>query len=203
MASDQNREDLTGLPSGIREQFEDLLTKYRKLAEQSEDLRMSMTEMEENARLDTLTGAIGYSAFLDELRRAADLMARHSIPVTVVVIELIHVDSLAQVYGEDIPLQALTGMKQVVEKRVRSSDVIGRTGKHELSIIMWYAEKFDSERRAGDLKRAVESQTLIEGKPHVSVRAAVGTAAATVNLSAEDMLQQARARAAQDRQRAA
>ncbi len=203
MNAKHDRDDLSGLPPGIREQFEDLLAKYNALAESSEDLRLTLTEIEEDARHDSATGAISVTAFFEELTRACALMKRHDIPVSVLTIELLQIDHLEQVYGADIPLQVLAQIADGLRQRVRTSDIIGRTEKHELSVILWYAEKFDCERRAGEIKREIEAQTQLEGLPPMDIRIAVGTATAVAHEPVDALMARARAKLARDRQQAA
>lgn len=114
--------------------------------------------------IDYLTGA--------KTRRAFDLQAdvifarrdRSAVPISLVVADIDHFKSINDKYGHQMGDQVLRAFGQLMESKLRRTDIVGRIGGEEFCIILWNAPQAGAMIVAENLRLRFEDLT-IEGMP--------------------------------------
>ena len=84
---------------------------------------------------DSLTGLLSHESLLSRLRVQLELAKRYQRPVTYALIDLDHFKQVNDTYGHLLGDEVLNRIAILLERRLRNSDIIGRYGGEEFSVI--------------------------------------------------------------------
>ncbi len=131
----------------------------------------------------------------EEVNRAR----RHGTALSCLLVAIDDVEDLAVRHGQQLPEQALAYAGPALRRELRSFDRVGRPSERELLVLLPGADSPRGEavaRRLLDRLRAIKIEA---GGVRRAVRFSVGLAAWRADLSAEQLLEQARAAARRER----
>jgi len=132
-------------------------------------------ELAEQARTDSLTGALNRRAMEEAALRETSRSIRHGTPVCMIVLDIDHFkqinDSLGHAAGDSV----LKALVQQVRSMLRTSDLIARTGGEEFTILLPDTPATTGVVAAERVRRAIEAlQVIYDSKPiHFTVSAGV------------------------------
>ncbi len=144
---------------------------------------------------DTLTGLFNRRRFEQELEREVASARRYSTGGAVLVLDLDHFkivnDSLGHAAGDEL----ITIIGEMLRRRLRNSDIVGRMGGDEFAVILPRADEAEARRTGESLLREVRADlraASVSGAQHVT--ACIGVAlfgSPRPELSAEELLAEA------------
>ena len=133
-------------------------------------------ELREQAMTDELTGALSRRAFRTEGGRLAVLSNRHRHPLAVVCFDLDHFKSINDSYGHAAGDEVLRRVAEVVQNRMRKSDLFARLGGEEFAVLLPETDRRGALDVAEALRRDISLLRFdFEGKT-VNVTASLGIA---------------------------
>ena len=109
-------------------------------------------EMVRQARTDPLTGLLNRRAFMSEVLRRIERLAREELPGTVMFIDLDNFKSLNDQLGHERGDEALCIVANLLGITVRPSDLVARLGGDEFAVWMDGADEFTAGERAEALR---------------------------------------------------
>lgn len=130
----------------------------------------------ESATKDPLTRVANKGAFSDALDREFAYARRHGTPLAVVMFDVDHFKRINDTLGHAAGDSVLQGMAQIVERSVRSEDLLARVGGEEFALVLRGLDDAGVAACAERIRRLVESAVFMEGNGRVPVTVSVGTA---------------------------
>ena len=151
-------------------------------------------QMEQLATHDGLTGCLNRSTtdalLAHELQRAR----REARPLAFVLLDLDHFKQVNDQHGHRTGDAVLRGFAEAVRRRLRASDVFGRTGGEEFGLVLPGTDAAGARWLVEAIRREVEAMTLAgaAGQPvKVTVSAGIAVAAPDTALSGDRLYGQA------------
>jgi diguanylate cyclase (GGDEF)-like protein/PAS domain S-box-containing protein len=108
-------------------------------------------EITEQARTDPLTGLLNRRAFMDEMGRRLDRLAREGQPGTILFVDLDGFKQLNDQRGHDVGDEALCLVADLLRDTVRPTDLVARLGGDEFAVWLDGADDLTAAERAEHL----------------------------------------------------
>ena len=99
-------------------------------------MRQGMAELQELAEKDALTGLLNPRAYYDVTNRLIWLAHRTSSPYALLFVDLDHFKMINDCFGHETGDAVLTAVARTLSDHIRQSDVLGRIGGEEFSILL-------------------------------------------------------------------
>ncbi|MDH0895189.1 MULTISPECIES: GGDEF domain-containing protein [unclassified Pseudomonas] len=96
----------------------------------------AFAELQHQAQTDQLTGADSRGHFKQELRRALKDAGRSQSPVVLALLDIDHFKSVNDRYGHDAGDHALRHICDLLYRRLRTTDNLGRLGGEEFGLLL-------------------------------------------------------------------
>lgn len=87
-------------------------------------------------RQDSLTGLLNHIAFKLRLEGEIDRSRREHQPISLAMVDIDHFKKVNDTYGHPVGDRVIKGLAQLMSKRLRKSDIIGRYGGEEFVVAM-------------------------------------------------------------------
>jgi diguanylate cyclase (GGDEF)-like protein len=145
------------------------------------------------AMIDGLTGLYNRAAFFKRFKEILAFCGRKNDPVAVLMIDADHFKSINDHFGHQVGDRALRFIAEVIAKNLRESDVAGRYGGEEFSVVL-PATGLDGARLVAErIRRLCETGTIYAGGQALKITVSIGlTALERVGvLDADDIIRQA------------
>jgi len=157
-------------------------------------LRMAalISEARRLAATDSLTGLMNRRAFLEAMERESSRATRHTLPLSVLMIDVDHFKKVNDTYGHDAGDVVLRGMATVLHRIARKSDFVARWGGEEFIVALVQTADAGGRIAAERVRRAINEATftLPSGNP-IKVTASIGLASAASTVQLEDLITRA------------
>ncbi len=150
----------------------------------------STRRMEEMATTDGMTACLNRSATDALLAHSLERGRRDGAPVAFALLDLDFFKQINDRHGHGAGDDALRTFAEVVRKRLRGSDVLGRMGGEEFGLILPATDAPGAQRLVDDIRRAVEGLSLRgrDGQAiQLTVSAGIAVAASDSGLSADQL----------------
>ena len=108
----------------------------RRLEQQQDALEMQQAELERLARTDPLTGLLNRRSFFDEASRELRWVQRTGHPAVVISFDLDDFKTINDTRGHAAGDASLRAVSDLLRAERRATDVIGRLGGEEFSIVV-------------------------------------------------------------------
>lgn len=171
-----------------------LLTNVAQQAALAIDNARHHAEVEERARRDSLTGAYNHGHFLGALRQAVHSSLSHQNPLSLIMLDIDHFKEYNDRYGHTIGDEVLCLLVQVIQKQIKSRDIIGRWGGEEFGLILEGAA-LENALQVAQRIRSMLSQTILttsQGKKIAAPTISQGIACLPLHArSAEELVEKA------------
>jgi diguanylate cyclase (GGDEF)-like protein len=148
-------------------------------------IAMNELQLRQRATIDSLTGVLSRRAFKEEGARAVALAVRHRHRLSCISFDLDFFKTINDTYGHAAGDRVLVGVTRTCMGLLRQSDLIGRLGGEEFSILLPYADRQSALDVAEKLRTAIEGMTFELGGLAVSVTASFGVS--TIDLATQDI----------------
>jgi diguanylate cyclase (GGDEF)-like protein len=144
---------------------------------------MQMTALYEDARrlatTDALTGLLNRRALLDGLHRECARSDRHSVPMSLLLLDVDHFKRINDEHGHAAGDAVLQAVARVLTSAARRSDYVARWGGEEFVVALPQTGDAGARIAAERLRRAVASMGVAVGDRGELVRATVSIGAAS------------------------
>lgn len=181
-------------PYAFDEEDLQLLTNVAQQASLAIDNARHHAEVEEQARRDSLTGAYNHGHFLAALRQAVHASLSNYHPLSLIMLDIDHFKEYNDRYGHTIGDEVLRLIVKVIQKEVKSHDVIGRWGGEEFGLIL-EGDSLKNALQVAQRIRITLSQTILttsEGKKIAAPTISQGIACLPLHArSAEELVEKA------------
>ncbi len=91
-------------------------------------------ELEERARLDSLTGVFNHGYFLELLKKQADESLAHGTTLSLIMLDVDHFKKYNDTYGHLAGDKILTALCDTIRGHIKNTDAVGRWGGEEFAI---------------------------------------------------------------------
>jgi len=156
-----------------------LETQFAEKSRELDIIRESLSQSEQRARTDTLTGLPNRRA-LEEFFRAAQAQAmEQGHPLSALLIDIDHFKQFNDSFGHGVGDQVLRLVAKVLRERVRENDLPARYGGEELIAVLPGADLAACEATAERVRRALAECKITlrstgEALPGITVSIGVG-----------------------------
>lgn len=153
----------------------------------SELAQVAMNELELRrlSRIDGLTGVASRAAFKDDARRFVALARRHRQALSCVSFDIDHFKSINDTYGHAAGDRVLAAVSEAVGGQLRRSDLFGRMGGEEFTVLLPHTDTERAREAAEKLRLVLRSLRFPGSHPPISVSASFGIA--TLDPVADDI----------------
>jgi diguanylate cyclase (GGDEF)-like protein len=154
-----------------------LMQKVAVATQQVELLESRTRSLEEQTRRDPLTGLYNRSYLDSALDKEFQQSNRHGWPLALAFIDLDHFKQLNDTYGHQLGDAVLIGVAELLSRKLRSSDILGRYGGEEFLLVLPGTPRNGALIVVERLLQAIRSQHYPpDTQQGISVTASVGLA---------------------------
>lgn len=149
----------------------------RKVAERTAEvasanaaLQAANDELSLLATTDVLTGAWNRRHFEQVAATEIARAHRYKTPLSLLLFDIDHFKRVNDRYGHEVGDQVLIGLTQLMQRNLRSSDLLARWGGEEFTVLMPYCDVTDAAHLAEKLRALVAAQPFPEvGRVTISI----------------------------------
>jgi two-component system cell cycle response regulator len=157
-------------------------------------LRMAalISEARRLAATDALTGLMNRRAFMEAMDRERSRAVRHTLPLSLLMLDVDHFKKVNDTYGHDAGDAVLRGIAAVLRKIARKSDFVSRWGGEEFVVALAQTADAGGRIAAERVRRAIAdtAYTLPSGEK-LNATASVGLASATAQINLDELVARA------------
>lgn len=169
--------------------FDYFLNETKLLAEPLVMERETLRQTELMAHFDQLTGLHNYAYFESEIKTEVARAKRYDTSLCLVLADLDGFKEVNDTMGHRAGNEVLREVGHILQKRLRSSDLIARFGGDEFAVLLHRTDPPDAERVAGSLCKSIGEQFNREGRPPIPrVTASFGMSALPTQANSEEEL---------------
>jgi len=129
----------------------------------STERRRAEERLRELADHDALTGVFNRRRFTEELQRSIANSTRYGGHGAVLVVDVDHFKRINDAFGHAVGDQALARLGALLRERVRSTDVVGRLGGDEFTVLLPHADEEQAAALAVALLEKVRREGTVTG----------------------------------------
>lgn len=133
-------------------------------------------ELRRLATYDALTGAANRRHFLDRAGVEIDRSRRYRYPLALLALDLDRFKSINDTHGHGVGDAVLKQVSRRILSMLRDSDVFGRIGGEEFSLLLPNTDLEGAAVLAERLRSAIESMDVVAGPQHVPLSVSIGVA---------------------------
>ncbi|MEB3285550.1 MAG: GGDEF domain-containing protein [Candidatus Sericytochromatia bacterium] len=133
-------------------------------------------DLRHQADHDPLTNLPNRRALKVFLRREIKLATRHTLPLSLVMVDLDHFKKFNDTHGHIAGDRLLTAMARALQHLSRSTDCVARYGGEEFVVVLPHTDQRGAGKFAHKLLAAVQALSATPEGCHESITASIGTA---------------------------
>jgi two-component system, cell cycle response regulator len=163
-------------------------------AELGGPLRMAalISEARRLAATDSLTGLMNRRAFMDAMDRERSRAVRHTLPLSLLMLDVDHFKKVNDTHGHDGGDAVLRGIADVLRKIARNSDFVSRWGGEEFIVALTQTAEGGGRIAAERVRRAIaETPFLLPNGEVLHATASIGLASATAQINLDELVARA------------
>jgi diguanylate cyclase (GGDEF)-like protein len=137
-------------------------------------LQQSVSELQEQLRVDLLTGLFNYRYFVQSLAQEMERSRRSAQATALVMVDLDYFKKFNDRWGHEAGNQALIAAARAIKHTVRQLDIPCRYGGEEFAIILPSTELRTAVQVAERIRSAIESVVVMVDGSELSLTASLG-----------------------------
>lgn len=126
----------------------------------TQELCEANTKLAHLASTDALTNIRNHRSFFEQAQMSMDLSIRQKTPLSLLVLDLDLFKNINDNYGHSVGDKVLRHFVQQVNKRLRKTDLFGRVGGEEFTILLTDTHLKAAVTLAGELCRCIEETSV-------------------------------------------
>ncbi len=139
-------------------------------------LRRDRAELRELCTTDPLTRAQNVRSFRDILAHEFKVSVRYGQPLSLLMLDADHFKLVNDTYGHDAGDYVLKELTVILQRHVRQSDVVARTGGEEFGIILPRAGAKQAGKFAQRIRKEVAAHRFVAYGHHLRLTISIGWA---------------------------
>lgn len=160
---------------------------YQELVLARESLENRTEQLTVLARVDPLTELLNRRAVHDDFIAIINQLHRHSLPVTLLLIDIDHFKSINDTLGHSRGDEILIEISGIMKQITRSSDILARWGGEEFLLVLYNTDLSDAQELCERIHRKVNEIELDDEK---RLTVSIGVASIkTEDLSGSDIFE--------------
>lgn|GEM_PF-1205013 len=156
---------------------------YQELAALSESfylmgekIRQLMDRLESQAQYDALTGLANRFHFFQRGRQIIELIQRNERTCSLIFLDIDKFKRINDTFGHAVGDEVLISLARMLERNVRISDVVGRLGGEEFTIILPDTDIEGAKMMAERLRKHIKETTIKAGDINLNITVSMGIA---------------------------
>lgn len=145
------------------------------VAERTQDLEIAKSQAEYEASVDALTGINNRRSFLQQAQIAFEHAQKHGESMHILMFDIDRFKEVNDTHGHAVGDIALTAFANAFKKEIRDSDIFGRIGGEEFSLVL-IGSKETVEHTTKRLCDRVRSTTIAANDTEINLTTSVGIA---------------------------
>jgi diguanylate cyclase (GGDEF)-like protein len=155
---------------------DDAKSGVRRLRSQLAQALARIDELQASADTDFLLGIPNRRGFERELNRSISYIKRYHASGALIVLDVDRLKPINDAFGHAAGDQVLKAVVAVLQRQVRSSDMIGRLGGDEFALLLWNLSETDARAKAASLEQAIDRLSFVFRGRSITAGASAGVA---------------------------
>lgn len=131
-------------------------------------------ELRRLATTDALTGVSNRRGFMEKVEHELRRAQRYGNPFTMIMVDIDHFKSINDNYGHQVGDLVLQKMALTIKSALRKSDIFGRIGGEEFSIVLMETEPDTAISISERIRSRIEALSIHTGKETVHITISIG-----------------------------
>lgn len=131
-------------------------------------------ELRRLATTDALTGVSNRRGFMEKVEHELSRAQRYGNPFTMIMVDIDHFKSINDNYGHQVGDLVLQKMALAIKSALRKSDIFGRIGGEEFSIVLMETEPETAISISERIRSRIEALSIHTGKETVHITISIG-----------------------------
>lgn len=131
-------------------------------------------ELRRLATTDALTGVSNRRGFMEKAEHELRRVQRYGNPFTMIMVDIDHFKSINDNYGHQVGDLVLQKMALAIKSALRKSDIFGRIGGEEFSIVLMETEPDTAISISERIRSRIEALSIHTGKETVHITISIG-----------------------------
>ena len=149
-------------PNAFSQGDMDLLSNLAQHAALALDNTVHHKQVEEQSRLDSLTGTYNHRYFLKALQDLIDQAGSSGQVISLVMLDIDFFKKYNDSYGHQIGDAILTQLCETIKKYIKKTDFVGRWGGEEFAIALPGAKGSDAHQVAERIQKSMQEMVLVD-----------------------------------------
>ena len=163
----------------------------RVLKAELAEARKRIEGLQASAETDFLLDILNRRGFERELNRSIAYIKRYQATGALIMLDVDRLKLINDAFGHAAGDEVLKAIADVLTRRVRASDVVGRIGGDEFAILLWNLSETDARAKAAVLEQALDSLSFTFDGRTVTAGASAGVAILGPHTDARRVLEEA------------
>ncbi len=161
------------LDTTVYEEIDVLSQSFYRMGEKISQL---MEILESQAQYDNLTGLANRHYYFKRSQQILELIQRNKRSCSLIFLDIDKFKKVNDTYGHSVGDEVLVQLGKLLERNIRISDVAGRLGGEEFSIILPDTDIDGAQLLAERLRNRVEDTLLLIGETTLNITVSIGIA---------------------------
>jgi diguanylate cyclase (GGDEF)-like protein len=155
------------------------------------EMRARISDLEDSAEVDPLTGLANGRQFRAQLERVVSQSNRHGTPAALLLIDLTGLKAVNERYSQVAGDAALSHVARLLKELIRTSDIAARTGGATFALLLDHLDSESAIDTGERIARCIAAQPLDLGGTRVPLGATVAVAAILAGDKADAVVERA------------
>ncbi len=134
------------------------------------------SQMEEQSRVDGLTGVLRRQAFMDRMNEEIKRSKMFNSPFSIMMVDIDHFKAVNDGHGHAAGDAVLRRVGELLKESVYETDVVGRYGGEEFIVLLPKAEIEGVRRKAESLRQRMQQEVISSGFEQLKITVSIGLA---------------------------
>ncbi len=153
--------------------------------------QLKIENLKDAATIDALTGCYNRREFENQLKRNIASAARHKSDMSLFMFDLDYFKKINDTYGHPAGDKVLQEITLLVQKSMRSGDILARYGGEEFIAILPETDKTKAMELADRLREKIAKMTILHNKTNIKVTASFGVSELNRSADIDKIIQDA------------
>ncbi len=161
---------------------------HETLRDNNSRLNEANEKLTELAVKDSLSGLLNRRAFFEHTEKEWRRSVRYDLPISCLMLDIDHFKSINDTYGHPVGDSVIRKVGQVIREVFRDTDVMGRYGGEEFTVVLYDCDANAAAIVAERLRKAIESVRMPNISDDFRFTTSCGLASRTLGMLSEETL---------------